>query len=324
MADEQIGEYTVTRNIGRGGFGKVVEAKAPDGKRVAIKILHANLVEDSRVVERFFREALILAKLEHSAIPRVYHFGPSGDSYYLVQEFVEGDDLGVVLARGPIMMDEAVRHLDHLLDALHYAHERGIIHRDLKPRNIIITPDRELKILDFGIAKIMGGINLTAPGTVAATLAYGSPEQLTGKELDGRSDVFTAAILLWEFLNCEPPFRSERTKPMDRIQDHLAWLQGEKAPLTSLMGEVPEWLADWYQKATRPPDQRFVSAAAARDALQRDRTEMALPILSMPDDQRPQTVSDRVGIGAGPMTWITLGLVVVTLLIAVFLAGKML
>jgi eukaryotic-like serine/threonine-protein kinase len=324
MADEQIGEYTVTRNIGRGGFGKVVEAKAPDGKRVAIKILHANLVEDSRVVERFFREALILAKLEHPAIPRVYHFGPAGDSYYLVQEFVEGDDLGQVLARGPILMDEAIRHLDQLLDALHYAHERGIIHRDLKPRNIIITPDRQLKILDFGIAKIMGGINLTAPGTVAATLAYGSPEQLTGKPLDGRSDVFTAAVLLWEFLNCEPPFRSERTKPMDRIQDHLSWLQGEKAPLTALMGEVPEWLADWYQRATLQADERWASAAEARAALERDRTEMELPLLSMPEQTRPKTTAERVGLGSGPMTWVILTLVVITLLIAVFLAGKML
>ena len=322
---EQIGEYTVTRDIGRGGFGKVVEAHAPDGKRVAIKVLHANLVEDSRVVERFFREALILAKLEHPAIPRVYHFGPAGDSYYLVQEFVDGDDLGVVLARGPILLDEAVRHLDQLLDALHYAHERGVIHRDLKPRNLIITPNRELKILDFGIAKIMGGINLTAPGTVAATLAYGSPEQLTGKEIDGRSDVFTAAILLYEFLNCEPPFRSERSNPMDRITDHLTWLRDEnKEPLTALMGEVPEWLAAWYQRALLPADERFATAAEARDGLERDRTQMAMPILRMPDEARPQSRTQPTAQGSRGMTWVILALVVMTLLVAVFLAGEML
>lgn len=317
--EERIGEYAVTRKLGRGGFGSVVEATSPTGERVAIKILHANLVEDSRVVERFFREALILAKLEHSAIPKVHHFGPSGDSYYLVQDFVEGDDLGQVLARGPIPLDEAIRHLDKLLDALHYAHERGIIHRDLKPRNIIITPDKELKILDFGIAKIMGGISLTAPGTVAATLAYSSPEQLTGKELDGRSDVFAAAVLLWEFLNCEPPFRSDKTKPMDRIQEHLTWLKGDKDELTALMGEVPQWLADWYQKATRPVDERFKDAAEARDALQRDRTEVALPLIV--DEERPSAPPARKG---SPMIWVILVLVVVTLLVAVFMAGKML
>ncbi len=269
---QYIDDYKVTKTIGSGGYGTVVEARDTSDRRVAIKLLHPSVVEDPKVVQRFFQEALILAKLEHPAIPQVSHFGPWEGTYYLVQEFIEGQPCHHILTDGPLDVPQVVDMMVQLLDALAYAHVHEIIHRDLKPRNLLLTSDGQLKVLDFGIAKIIGGISLTAPGTVNVTPSYGSPEQLRGKEIDGRADLYAAGIILHELLTGDVPFQPTSREPFASFREQLTWAMGEKESLRTALPNVPDWLDVFYLRCVAAnADDRYPDAVTAHEALKKYR-----------------------------------------------------
>lgn len=265
---ERFDDHEVVRELGQGGFGTVVEATNAAGKRVALKILHDHLVSDTTVVQRFFQEALILAKLKHACIPEVHHFGPSEGTYYLSQEFVEGEPLGQLLKEAPLSVSQTVGVMGQLLDALSYAHKNEIIHRDLKPDNLILTPEGKIKILDFGIAKIIGGVSLTAPGMVNVTLGYAAPEQLRGEALDQRADIFAAGMLMHELLTSALPFRTSEKDPLERYTRQLMWTGSPRPPMRDKYPGIPQWLDEIYMRMTAPtPAERFPDAEAARQQL---------------------------------------------------------
>ena len=201
----ELGPYRVEELIGAGGMGRVY--KATDTRlrrRVAIK------TSDERFGKRFEREARAIASLSHPHICTIYDVGPD----YLVMEFVEGGTLVDRLAQGPLPLDEALEIAGQIAEALEAVHEKGIIHRDLKPSNIKIDSDGAVKVLDFGLAKIVqeGTAEATAVddltrGVILGTPAYMVPEQVQGKPVDKRADICAFGVVLYEMLAGEPPFR---------------------------------------------------------------------------------------------------------------------
>ncbi|MCL4749885.1 MAG: serine/threonine protein kinase [Myxococcales bacterium] len=215
------GRYLVTRIIGEGGMGVVYEAEQKMGahtRKVAIKTLLPSLSSDHTVVSRFYRECGVVAQLEHPNTIRFYDFGETPDKrLYIAMEYVKGEPLTALIARGPIALERTQRILKQVCGALAEAHSLGIVHRDLKPDNIILTrragEEDFVKVLDFGIAKTSGPADkqtkLTQQGIVLGTPPYMSPEQLAGKELDLRSDIYSLGIIAYEMITGGLPFEGE-------------------------------------------------------------------------------------------------------------------
>lgn len=169
--------YRLTTLIGEGGMGKVYLATDLLKRKLAIKILDPVLSKNVEYIERFIREAKTLAVLDHPGIVKVHNFYEQGGSYHMVMEFVEGDTLKSLLQKtGPLPEDRTIKILKNIADALCFAHINGIIHRDIKPENIMIDKYDNIKILDFGIAKLLNDYSLTRTGTKMGTIYYMSPE----------------------------------------------------------------------------------------------------------------------------------------------------
>jgi serine/threonine protein kinase len=272
-AVQRIQQYDVIRILGSGGFGTVFEAVDParPAERVAVKVLHKDLAGVPELAQRFFNEALILAKLEHPAIPRVLSFGPWDGTYVLIQALIEGESMRARIERGPLGAAEATEVLRELLAALGYAHARGVIHRDLKPENLMRGAGG-LKVLDFGIAKILGGARLSQAGAFVGSIPYASPEQLRGRDLDARADLFSAGVILHELLTGRVPFQPALHGPpslTDRVDQQLRCVaDADRGELQRACPGVPEVLDRFFRIATAPdPADRFPDAAAALEAL---------------------------------------------------------
>ncbi len=228
MHPAAIGPFTIERELGRGGMGEVYLARDTRLDRfVAIKALPAHLAQDPDRLARFQREAKVLASLNHPGIGAIYGLEEAGGHQYLILEFVDGVTLADRLERGPIPIDESLTLAKQIAEALELAHEKGVVHRDLKPGNVMVTPDGVVKVLDFGLARtsdaaasstnIPGApdsptvpINSpTIPGAIMGTAGYMSPEQVRGKTVDKRSDIFSFGCVLYEMLTGVMPFRGE-------------------------------------------------------------------------------------------------------------------
>jgi eukaryotic-like serine/threonine-protein kinase len=225
-AGARVGPYELLAELGAGGMGEVYRAHDRKlGRDVALKILPTSFAADPERLRRFAREARLLAALNHPNIAAIYGLEESGGVRGLVMELVEGEDLSQRIARGAISIDEALPIAKQIADALEAAHEKGIIHRDLKPANIKVTPDGNVKVLDFGLAKVLGGdgaapdlpdLDRTHEGMVLGTAAYMSPEQARGHPVDKRTDVFAFGAILYEML------AGHRAFPGETVSDTLA------------------------------------------------------------------------------------------------------
>src|SRR5690242_9445413 len=267
MSGRQIGNYLITDYIGGGGFGSVFKAEdtTQSGRTVAIKELHKKHTRNSVIKQRFFQEAVAMARLDHVNLPRLFTFGEDNGCYYLVMEFIAGRVLSDELrTNGPLSVDLAAGILAQVLDAVSYAHRNGIIHRDLKPDNIILIDQDgtlRVKVLDFGIARLVGGESLTLAGEGFGTPAYMSPERMWGNTSDDpRIDVYAIGIILFEMLTGRPPFNSTATDPV------VYWSEmrslHESAPLPSLIERgVPAALDRIIQRATaKQANDRYATA----------------------------------------------------------------
>ncbi len=229
MIGETLAHYRVTSKLGAGGMGEVFRATDSRLHRdVALKLLPEHLANDKDRMARFHREAQVLASLSHPHIAGIHGLEESGGRSALVMELVEGEDLADRLSRGPIPLVEALHIAQQIADALEAAHEKGIIHRDLKPANVKITPDGQVKVLDFGLAKALEGsaggaalaeagasatlsVAATRAGIVMGTVAYMSPEQASGSLVDKRSDIWAYGVVLFEMLAGRRLFEGETT-----------------------------------------------------------------------------------------------------------------
>ena len=214
----RLGPYEIVGELGRGGMGEVYRARDTRlGRDVAIKILSREFAGDAESVRRFEREARAVASLSHPNIVTLLDVGEEGDLRYAVAELVEGDTLRTRLARGALSPREASEIGAQIAQGLAAAHDKGVVHRDIKPENVVLTRSGFARILDFGIAKTSPvraseeedtrSALLTEPGVIAGTVGYMSPEQVRGEPVDGRSDVFSLGIVLWEMLTGNRPFR---------------------------------------------------------------------------------------------------------------------
>jgi eukaryotic-like serine/threonine-protein kinase len=230
---ERLGRFEIRAHIGTGGFGNVYRAWDPTiGRPVALKTCES---EDPGVRERFAREARLAGGLDHPNIVRIFDFQDSEHPWLLVQEYLDGEDLSALLARGaPLSAAERFRILDETARGLAYAHARGVVHRDVKPANLRRLSSGTVKILDFGIAKRLDAeAGLTRPGVTIGSLGHMAPEQIDGGEVDQRADLFALGIVAYELFAGRPPFAGESIAELfQRI------LHDEPEPLTSLFPEL--------------------------------------------------------------------------------------
>jgi len=213
---QQFGKYVLLRKIATGGMAEIFQAKSAGAegfeKDIVIKRILPHFSEDEAFVKMFIDEASITAKLQHANIVQIFDFDVQEGSYYIAMEYIEGEDLSAVLKDGheagrPLSVAQCVWVAIELAKGLHYAHVKehkgrplNIIHRDISPHNAMVSYNGEIKLMDFGIAKAAERSTKTQAGTVKGKVAYMSPEQARGKTLDGRSDLFALAIVLWEML----------------------------------------------------------------------------------------------------------------------------
>jgi serine/threonine-protein kinase len=268
--------YCVLRKLGEGGMGEVYLAEhVKMGRKSALKVLHPGMVSDVDAISRFNREAANASRINHPNVAAVYDFGETPDGLiYLAMEFVDGPSLTTLIAeQGALAPTRAAEIVRQAADALAAAHDMGIVHRDLKPDNIMLARTRDggdlVKVVDFGIAKAAGNTaqNVTKTGLVVGTPAYMSPEQLAGDTLDGRSDIYSLALVAFNMLTGTLPF------PSDSAQESMIMrLTDQPKTLAEMRPEVP-WPADVQAAMDRAlerlaPD-RYQSAAEFGHALQR-------------------------------------------------------
>jgi serine/threonine protein kinase len=306
MGSRQIGNYRIVEYIGSGGFGSVFKAEDINspGRLVAIKELHKKHTRSAVIKQRFFQEALAMARLDHPNLPRLYTFGEDNGSYYLVMEFVSGSPLNEELEdKGPIPGDRAVAIIAQVLEAVGYAHKNGVIHRDLKPDNIILVRDKDsdvVKVLDFGIAKMVGGENLTMTGEGFGTPSYMSPERISGHaELDRRTDIYSVGIILFEMLTGHVPFQTTSTDPALFWAEMRRLHESEPIPALSQFGVSAELESIVRKAAAKRIEDRYSTAEEMLAALRGGQDTASLLLFTSPGsaevyvDNIPRGTSDE-------------------------------
>ena len=268
------GRYRLKRLIAKGGMAEVWEAVDDIlGRPVAVKILHPHLAADESFRERFRREAIAAARLAHPNVVATFDTGTDGGITFIVMELVEADTLREVLNQtGPMAPGRVVHIGAQVADALHYAHKSGVVHRDVKPANILVCPDGRVKVADFGIAKAVEDSEpdrpspsdaLTGTGSIVGTAQYLSPEQVDGRAVDGRTDVYALGVVLYEMVCGRPPFTGDTD--MAVALKHIT--TNPPAPGQVRAG-IPRGLEELVLRAmAKAPEARHQSAAELQTAL---------------------------------------------------------
>lgn len=280
MIGRTVGNYRIVEKIGEGGMGAVYRAvDVMLDRDVALKAIRPELSREPQIVERFRAEARTLARLSHPAIALIYTFFHDGDDLYLAMEMVEGRPLSKVLeAQGAIPWQRATTLLASALEGIEQAHRAGVVHRDLKPDNLMLTNAGTLKVMDFGIARVMGSGHLTRTGLLVGTLRYMSPEQIRGEEVDGRADVYALGAVLYEMLTGRPPFEGGSDWAILRAQ-----IEDPPRPPGEHVPELPWWLDRVVLKAlSKQPADRFQTVEEMRLALLRQGETLTTPRPSVP------------------------------------------
>ncbi len=223
MQFERLGPYKIGKRLGRGGMGAVFEAvNVESGQPAAIKVLNPHLADDEGFRERFEMEIDTLKKLKHPNIVRMYGYGEQEGHLYYAMELVEGHSVEEELQQGRrFTWREVVQHATKLCKALRHAHDHGVIHRDIKPANLLLADsDGDIKLTDFGIARLFGNNRLTMEGGLVGTAEYMSPEQAAGERVTPQSDIYSLGSVMFAMLAGRPPFRSGSLPDMLHKQRH--------------------------------------------------------------------------------------------------------
>ncbi len=259
-AGATIGEFSLIRLLGKGGMAEVWLAEQHSLKRnVALKLLKPELTSDDTYVRRFQAEAKAAGGLTHNNIVQVYSVGQADGRHYIAQEYVQGSTLKSFLQKkGALDLQTALHIMRQVASALQVAAEKGIVHRDIKPENIMLTRKGEVKVADFGLAQLMGGerLNLTQEGTTMGTPLYMSPEQVNGKKLDQRSDLYSFGVTCYHMLAGETPFRGESA-----IAVAMQHLQNTPRDLAARRPDLPKALCEIvHRMLAKEPDDRYPNA----------------------------------------------------------------
>ena len=262
-AGTRLGVFEILAPLGKGGMGEVYRAKDTKlSREVAIKVLRETLKDDAPRLARFQREATLLAALNHPHIASIHGLEEADGKPFLVLELAPGEDLSKRIRRGPIPIDEALEIGRQIAEALEAAHEKGIVHRDLKPSNVKVTPEGQVMVLDFGLAKAYEedtaegttssdsqsptmSAQATKAGLILGTAAYMSPEQARGKPVDKRADIWAFGVVLFEMLT------GKRLYTGETVSDTLASILKEEADWTLLPADTPRKLSDLLHRCLR-------------------------------------------------------------------------
>ena len=265
MIGSVIGSFKILDKLGEGGMGTVyLGIDLMLDRRVALKMLRPDLARDAQIVERFRSEAVTLARISHPRVATLYSFFRDHDQLFMVMEYVPGKTLDRVLSEdGAMPPDRAVPVFCQALDGIDHAHRLGIIHRDLKPGNLMLLADGTIKVMDFGIARVLGTSRLTRTGRLVGTVEYMSPEQVRGREAGVSSDIYSLGIVLFEMLTGRVPFHAESEYELMRAQLEDA----PPPPRTFAPGIPPALEAAVLRALAKDPAARFPTASDFRAAL---------------------------------------------------------
>jgi serine/threonine-protein kinase len=251
MQGKSISGYTLQRLLGTGGMAEVWYAENKIGKKAAVKILLPKLCADDSVKSRFYTEAKVMVELDHPNIRQVYDYGDIEGRPAIVMEYLEGDDLKTMMKRGRRFGDEELKKWwNQLVSALNYTHQKGIVHRDIKPGNIFVNKRGDIKLLDFGIAKVRESISSTQTGQKLGTLMYMSPEQvLDSKHVDYRTDIYSLAVTFVHLISGKRPYDSDTSSDFE-ISEQIVY-----KPL-DLSGLPELWRSFLTPFLSKDPNQR--------------------------------------------------------------------
>ncbi len=301
LTGRQLGNYRILRRLGRGGMADVYLAEQVSLQRsVALKVLREDLALDSTYVRRFELEARAAAALEHENIVRIYEVGYDQGLYYIAQEYIQGCNLREYMVRfGPPPLEMAVSILRQVALALHRAALKGIVHRDIKPENILITKEGRVKVADFGLARFAeagASLNLTQTGTTLGTPLYMSPEQIEGRKVDHRSDIYSLGVTAYHMLAGVPPFRGDNA-----LSVAVQHVKAQPERLENLLPDLPPALCRIvHRMLEKDPTQRYASAAELLQDLYRirlpgqDTEQVQEETLPLPEVQMIPAVPDSI------------------------------
>ena len=257
---EKIRDYEIIKKLGEGGMGTVYLAKdVMLERKVAIKVLNPLLTKDSTFTERFRHEAKVQASLLHPNIVTLYNYFFEAEHYCMVMEYIEGVTLKQLISNtGPMPEQKAIWILNQMLDAVGYAHKKGIIHRDIKPSNVLINGENNVKILDFGIAKILQDKGMTKTGTKMGTIYYMSPEQIRAvKDIDNRTDIYSLGVTFYEMLSGKVPFNVDTESDFEIMNEIVS---GEIKDPRIIYPHISDWVVDvLFASVEKDRDKRIQS-----------------------------------------------------------------
>jgi len=264
-----IGRYVILDRVGSGSMGRVFKAHHVMMDRVvALKIIAPEISSNQRVGARFQREMKLVGRLDHPNVVRAYDADQLNNILYIVMEFVQGQSLGQRLKKGPIPPLEMIDYAAQAALGLAHAHEQGIVHRDVKPSNILLADDKKVKVLDLGLGVLMeadaSATFATADGIAVGTVDYMSPEQACGRDVDGRSDLYSLGCSTYHLLTGKLPFPGE--SPIERLGKRIS---GRHTPITDHLPDLPSSVVHVLDKLMAPKSHdRYANAAEAAKALQ--------------------------------------------------------
>lgn len=302
LIGKTLGKYRLVARLGRGGMAEVYKAFQPGMNRyVSVKVLHTHMVDDKSFVGRFEREALAVGKLRHPNIVQAFDFDREGDLYFLAMEFIDGptlkEELEARQTTGKLYtLKEIARIFSALCSAIDYAHTHGMIHRDLKPANVMINPEGQVVLTDFGIARIMSSTTYTQTGVLSGTPYYMSPEQGQGHHGDERSDIYSLGVMLYEIVTGAVPYNADT--PLMVIMKHI----NEPVPPPSrVVPNLPRAVEQIILKAmSKKPEDRYQRAgelaAALRGATGLTSEEIYLPLTTIAPRPQIKEIDHSTGV----------------------------
>ncbi len=287
---ERVGDYEILAALGAGGMGRVYKVRnVISNREEAMKILLPDFASDPELAARFMAEIRTLATLEHPGITQLRTAFQFQNQFVMVMEFVEGATLEKLASQTRIPLHRVLDYSNQILAALGYAHRRGVTHRDIKPANIMITAHGLVKLMDFGIAKSAHDVQLTRPGTTLGSVYYMSPEQVRGGDIDGRSDIYSFGVMLYELLTGRKPFEADSSYSL--LNAHLNEIP---TPPIEVNPDLSRELNDVVLRAmAKLPEERFRTADEFRYAIMPRREPPPAPV-PRPEEKPDSTPKEQV------------------------------